>query len=194
MSSQVDELALDPVRAPSSPQDRVRTAHAARRRARLALRLTELARFSLVGTVAFFVDLGLFNLLRFGPWESALANPLEAKAIAVTVATLVSWLGSRYWTFSDRRTARHGRELAGFLAVNAAGMGISLGCLAFSTTVLGLTSPLAENISANVVGLTLANVFRYVTYRRLVFTGASTTETASSTSQRTGLDEPALRD
>ncbi|MHA7134515.1 GtrA family protein [Oerskovia turbata] len=194
MSSQVDELALAPVRAPATTTTGARSARAARqrsaegarpspapaggpaadarRRARVVARLAELGRFSFVGTVAFFVDLGLFNLLRFGPWETLTASPLEAKAIAVTVATLVSWLGSRYWTFSDRRTSRHGRELATFLLVNAVGMAISLGVLAFSTNVLGLTSPLAENVAANVVGLALANAFRYVAYRRLVFTGA----------------------
>ncbi|MHA7280916.1 hypothetical protein ACX80H_14345 [Arthrobacter sp. MDT2-2] len=35
--------------------------------------------------------------------------------------------------------------------------------------VLGLTSPLANNISANVVGVLLGNVFRYVAYRFFVF-------------------------
>jgi len=171
MSSQVDELSLSPVQAPAHLAAARPAPPRAPRRARVGARLAELGRFSFVGTVAFFVDLGLFNLLRFGPWQALSANPLEAKAVAVAVATLVSWLGSRYWTFSDRRTSRHGRELMAFLAVNAAGMAISLGCLAFSTNVLGLTSPLAENVSANVVGLALANVFRYVTYRRFVFTG-----------------------
>ena len=38
-----------------------------------------------------------------------------------------------------------------------------------ATDVLGLTSPLAENIAANGVGLALANVFRYFAYRHLVF-------------------------
>ncbi|MFF3063321.1 GtrA family protein [Oerskovia sp. NPDC057915] len=174
MSSQVDELALAPVRAPVPTGTAARpTSDAARRRTRVVARLAELGRFSFVGTVAFFVDLGLFNLLRFGPWDALSASPLEAKAIAVSVATVVSWLGSRYWTFSDRRTSRHGRELLTFLLVNAAGMAISLGVLAFTTDVLGLTSPLAENVAANGVGLALANVFRYVAYRRVVFTGPS---------------------
>ncbi len=48
---------------------------------------------------------------------------------------------------------------------------IAVGCLAISTYALGLTSPLAKNISANVVGLALGTAFRYVAYRRLVFTG-----------------------
>ncbi|GAA3212673.1 GtrA family protein [Oerskovia jenensis] len=172
MSSQVDEFSLAPVRAPVPSGAAVRqTSGALQRRTRVVARLAELGRFSFVGTVAFFVDLGLFNLLRFGPWEALSASPLEAKAIAVSVATIVSWLGSRYWTFSDRRTTRHGRELLTFLLVNAAGMAISLGVLAFTTDVLGLTSPLAENLAANGVGLALANGFRYVAYRRVVFTG-----------------------
>jgi len=176
MPSQVDELALEPA-GPSTARGtravRAPVGGPARgaRGARVAARLLELGRFSLVGTIAFFVDLGVFNLLRFGPWEALSSSPLEAKAFAVAVSTLVSWLGSRYWTFSDRRTARRTRELVVFLLVNAVGMAISLGCLAFTTSVLGLTSPFAENISANVVGLALANLFRYASYRRIVFTG-----------------------
>jgi putative flippase GtrA len=174
MSSQVDELPL----APTTATDRSTSASPATRtprsRARVVARLAELGRFGAVGTVAFFVDLGLFNLLRFGPWDALTLSPLHAKAVAVIVATLVSWVGSRYWTFAAQRTSRHGRELVGFLVVNALGMAIALGCLAFTTNVLGLTSPLAENVAANVVGLALANAFRYFAYRRLVFTGERT--------------------
>ena len=35
--------------------------------------------------------------------------------------------------------------------------------------MLGLTSRLADNISANVVGLALGTVFRYWSYKRFVF-------------------------
>ena len=83
----------------------------------------------------------------------------------------MAWLGNRYWTFSDRKTSSRRRELAGFVVVNIGGLIIGVGCLAFSHYVLGLTSPLADNISANVVGLVLGTAFRYVFYRRLVFTG-----------------------
>jgi len=64
-----------------------------------------------------------------------------------------------------------GRELAGFVVVNVGGLVIGVGCLAFSHYLLGLTSPLADNISANAVGLGLGTAFRYFFYRRLVFTG-----------------------
>jgi putative flippase GtrA len=84
---------------------------------------------------------------------------------------MVAWLGNRYWTFSDRRSSSLGRELAGFAVVNVGGMVIAVGCLCFSDYVLGLTSPLADNISANVVGLVLGTAFRYLAYRRFVFSG-----------------------
>lgn len=134
-------------------------------------RLAELARFGSVGALAYVVDLGLFNLLRFGPGELLIHKPLTAKIISVAVATLVAWIGNRYWTFSDRKTSSRRRELAGFVVVNLGGLVIGVGCLAFSHYVLGLTSPLADNISANGVGLVLGTAFRYVFYRRLVFTG-----------------------
>lgn len=140
-------------------------------RQRLADRVRELAKFGSVGAVAYVVDLGLFNLLSFGPGELLGHKPLTAKVVSVAVATLVAWLGNRHWTFAARRTATRGRELAAFVVVNVGGMLVAVACLAFSTYVLGLTSPLAKNVSANVVGLALGTAFRYVAYRRLVFTG-----------------------
>lgn len=141
-------------------------------RARSAARVAELVRFGSVGAAAYVVDVGVFNLLRFGPGDLLEARPLTAKAVSVAVATVVAWLGNRYWTFADRRTATRGRELAGYAVVNVGGLAIGLLCLWTSHYALGLTSPLADNISANVVGLVLGTAFRYVAYARLVFTGA----------------------
>lgn len=143
-------------------------------------RIGELARFGSVGAAAFVVDTGLFNLLRFGPGEVLGHKPLTAKVISVAVATLVAWLGNRHWTFSDRRTSSRGREFAGFVVVNLGGMVIGVGCLGFSQYVLGLSSPLADNISGNGVGLVLGMVFRYYLYRRLVFTAAPSTPGATA--------------
>jgi putative flippase GtrA len=49
------------------------------------------------------------------------------------------------------------------------GSAIAVGCLAISHYLLGLTSPLADNISANVVGLILGTAFRFWAYRTFVF-------------------------
>lgn len=138
----------------------------------------ELVKFGLVGAVAYVVDVAAFNLLLFGgPSESSPVledRPLTAKACSVAVATLVAWLGNRYWTFRRRRRASARRELALFAVMNIAGMAIALACLGISHYVLGLDSPLADNVSANVVGLVLGTAFRFYAYRTWVFTAEGT--------------------
>lgn len=134
-------------------------------------RALELIRFGSVGALAFVVDTGLFNLVRFGPGELLHHKPITAKVLSVAVATVVAWLGNRYWTFPERRRAQRTRELVLFGAVNVVGMLIAVACLAVSHYVLELTSPLADNIAANGVGLVLGTLFRYVAYRSVVFTG-----------------------
>lgn len=138
-----------------------------RLRAALHVVVRELVKFGLVGAVAYLVDVGIFNLLRLGPLDD---RPLTAKAISVAVATVVAWVGNRYWTFRRRRRASARRELVLFFAMNGAGMGIALLCLAVSHYVLGFTGPLADNIAANVVGLVLGTTFRFYAYRTWVFT------------------------
>lgn len=136
-------------------------------------RVAELMKFGSVGGLAYLVDLGLFNLLRFGPGDLLFDHPLTAKVISATIATLVAWMGNRYWTFAAKRTANSGKELLQFGVVNVGGMCIALLCLWFSHYVLGFTSPLADNISANVIGLILGMIFRYLLYKHWVFTGDS---------------------
>ncbi len=133
-------------------------------------RAVQVLKFGTVGGVAFVVDVGLMNLLRFGPGEVLGHKPLTAKVLSVVVATLVSWLGNRYWAFAETRREERGRELVWFLLVNAGGMLLAVGTLGVSHYVLGFTSPLADNIAANGVGLVLGTAFRYFCYRYLVFT------------------------
>ena len=116
------------------------------------------------------VDIGLFNVLRFAGGEGVLYDrPLTAKVISVSAATLVAWLGNRYWTFRHRRRAAAAHELLLFVVFNVAGMVIALACLGLSHYVLDLRSPLADNVSANGVGLILGTLFRFWAYRRFVF-------------------------
>jgi putative flippase GtrA len=131
----------------------------------------EMVKFGAVGAAAFIVDIAVFNLVRFGlggggPLEH---KPLTAKVLSTVCATLVAWLGNRLWTFRRRRRAAVHHELGLFLLFNAIGMGIAVACLGFSHYVLDLRSPLADNISANGVGLVLGTAFRFWTYRTFVF-------------------------
>ncbi|GGC15816.1 GtrA family protein [Cellulomonas carbonis] len=158
---------------PSAPGAPGGSARRALRRALGRARLAELARFGSVGAVAYVVDVLTFNLLLLGPGEVLGDRPLTAKVAASAVATLAAWLGNRYWAFARSRTARPVRELATFAAVNVLGAGAAVACLAVSRYVLGLDSPLADNVAANVVGVGVGTVVRYVCYRRVVFTGGA---------------------
>lgn len=62
-----------------------------------------------------------------------------------------------------------GKEYLMFFALNGVAMLIAVTCLWFSHYVLGLDSPLADNISANVIGLGLGTLFRFWSYRKWVF-------------------------
>lgn len=133
-------------------------------------RIREVGAFGAVGLAGYLTDVAVFNLLRFAGDPGLLEHkPLTAKVISVAVAMVVTYLGNREWTWRGRSTNSVRREVALFVVMNGIGMLIAVGCLAFSHYVLGLDSALADNISANVVGLALGTLFRFWAYRRFVF-------------------------
>ena len=134
----------------------------------------EAIKFGAVGAIAFVVDVGLFNLLTTTLWPGSGEPPLDghekiAKIVSAGTATMWAWLGNRYWTFRHRRQATPLRELVLFVMMNLIGLVISVGCLAISHDLFGFTSPLADNISGNLIGIGLGTLFRFWAYRRFVF-------------------------
>jgi len=130
----------------------------------------ELSKFGVIGLVAYVIDLTVFNLLRFAGSEGPLYDkPLTAKVFSVLVATTFAYFGNRHWTFKDRTRSSFRREYTLFFVFNAVGMVIALSCLGISHYVLGFESALADNISANVIGLVLGTIFRFWGYHNWVF-------------------------
>ena len=130
----------------------------------------QLVQFGLVGGLGFLVDVGGFNMLRFAGGQGPLFHyPLSAKVASGAAATVVAWLGNRYWTFRHTRRAAAHHEFLVFALMATVGTLIALACLWVSHYVLQLTSPMADNVAANGVGLVLATTFRFWAYRRLVF-------------------------
>jgi len=127
----------------------------------------EVTKFGIVGAMSFVIDVGLFNLLLYGgPLEG---KPLTAKVVSVAVATTFAYFGNRFWTFRHRGRTNMGREYLLFFMLNGVAMLIAVGCLWVSHYLLGLDSALADNISANVIGLALGTLFRFWSYRKWVF-------------------------
>jgi len=130
----------------------------------------ELAKFGVVGILALIIDVGLFNILRYaGDPGLFYDKPLTAKFISVVAATTFAYFGNRLWTFKDRGRTTFLREYVLFFVLNGVALGISLSCLWFTHYALGHTSVLADNLSANVIGLALGTAFRFWSYRKWVF-------------------------
>ena len=143
-------------------------------RARYWFLAKEAARFCVVGLSGLaLTDCGA-NLLRY---EVGL-NGLVSFAIATVVATALTYIASRYWTFRHRERSGVGRETAAFFAVNGIGILISEGCIELTYLMHG-DSGLAYNLALN-GGAGLASIFRYWSYKNLVWRDGATTQAAQA--------------
>jgi putative flippase GtrA len=121
----------------------------------------ELLKFGVVGGIGSVIDLGGAAVLH-GKYH---VGPLESKAISTTIATIFTYLGSRFWTFKHRENQALGREATLFVALNLVGLSIAEVVIALVTYGFGRHSQLEYN-AASVVGTGLATIFRYLAYRR----------------------------
>lgn len=134
--------------------------------------------FLAVGGVGYVVDIAVFNVLR-SSFAIGFLDPSTARVLAATAAIAVNYVGNRTFTWRDASRGDRKREVALFFVFSVIGLGFSLATLAISHDLLGLTSRLADNISANVVGLGLGTMFRFWSYRRFVFAPSRSDEARS---------------
>lgn len=134
----------------------------------------EATKFGIVGLTGVGVQIVAANVLRYaGPDHVGILEhkPTTALVLSISLATVITYLGNRYWTYHHRERGSVRRELPVFVLLNAIAIAIGALCVVISQYVLGLTSWLAYNISGNVIGLGLGTLFRFWSYRRFVFTG-----------------------
>jgi putative flippase GtrA len=127
--------------------------------------LPELLKFAVVGGIGSIIDLGGTAILH----SEYHVGPFTAKALAVTAATVVTYLGSRFWTFKHRENQSARREAVLFIVLNIVGLLIAEAVIGFVTYAMGLHGKLDYN-AASVIGTGLATVFRFYAYRKWVFT------------------------
>jgi putative flippase GtrA len=133
-------------------------------RKRLTDLIPELAKFGLVGLIGSVIDLGGADYLHVHMG----IGPMVAKAMSLTAATLVTYLGSRFWTFRHRVNQALLREGVLFVVLNVIGLGIAEVVIAVTTYGLDMKSELAYNV-ASVVGTGFGTIFRYFSYKKWVF-------------------------
>jgi putative flippase GtrA len=129
----------------------------------------ELGKFFSVGALAYVVGVGGFNLLVHLESAPLASKPLTASIISGVVSIFVAYLGNRHWTWRDRAKSGARREISLFFLINGIALIFNVVCLAISRYVLGFDSALSDNIAANVIGVGLGTLFRFWSYRTIVF-------------------------
>jgi putative flippase GtrA len=159
-------------------------------RKRLADLIPELAKFGVVGLTGAVIDLGGADYLHVHMG----IGPMVAKGLSITAATVVTYLGSRFWTFRHRVNQPLLREGVLFVLLNLIGLGIAEAVIAGVTYGLDMKSELAYNV-ASVAGTGFGTIFRYFSYKKWVFLAdAPGTVVAAGEAAVSGLVEPALVD
>ena len=133
-------------------------------RKRFAELLPELTKFGVVGLIGSVIDLGGAAYLH----GAVGIGPMVSKGLSIIAATVVTYLGSRFWTFRHRANQALLREGTLFVALNIVGLAIAECVIALVTYGLDMKGALAYN-AASVVGTGLGTIFRYFSYKKWVF-------------------------
>lgn len=126
----------------------------------------EAAKFGVVGIAGLVVTDGVYFFLHS---RSIGTGPITATTIATILATVVTYLGNRYWSFSYRQRTGVAREGVIFLVLNGVGLLIQDAFVGFNAYALGLEyNKVAEFIALN-FGIAVATLFRFWSYRKWVW-------------------------
>ncbi len=126
----------------------------------------ELLKFVVVGGFCFVLDTALSLLFRF----TVHLGPTTSKTLSTIIATAVSYVGNRLWSFAHRvdDDRGHGQDITVYAVINVVGLVITLIPVDIAHYLLDETSPVAFTVSG-VIGTAIATVFRFWAYRRWVF-------------------------
>ncbi|MBN9745079.1 MULTISPECIES: GtrA family protein [Amycolatopsis] len=138
------------------------------------VRHRELLKFAIVGGTTFLVDNGVWYLLKLSVLES---KPTTAKAIAIIVATIVSYVLNREWSFRTRGGRERAHEATLFFVISGVAVVVNLIPLLISRYWLHLEVPhvsrfvqeVADFASGSIIGMLLAMVFRFWGFKKWVF-------------------------
>jgi putative flippase GtrA len=138
----------------------------------------EFAKFGIIGVIGLAITNFGYALL-----HSHNVGPVTSATIATIVATIVAYIGNRYWSFKHRERTSVPREGLIFFVLNGIGLLIQDAVVAFNAYVLGLEHhKLAEFVALN-TGIAIATVFRFWSYRRFVWAAPADDAGTGATAQ-----------
>ena len=140
----------------------------------LLIKHRELLKFAIVGGTTFIIDNGIWYLLKLTILEE---KPVTAKIIAIIVATIVSYVLNREWSFRTRGGRERHHEAALFFLISGVGVALNSAPLWLSRYVFMFEVPhvtrlvqeIADFTSGSIIGMLLAMFFRFWAFRRWVF-------------------------
>jgi putative flippase GtrA len=122
-------------------------------------RIREFVRFAVVGLACFAIDAGILVALRTG---TPVPLALDA-ALAFGIASLINFVLSRQWVFSNARAGKPHADLARFTVLVGAGLAVTTVTVPV-LAVMGLDYKLAKLVASGLVAL-----LNFVVLPRLVF-------------------------
>jgi putative flippase GtrA len=122
------------------------------------------AKFLIVGGIGFVVVLAGSYAFHF---ELGLGK-FTSVTIATALATVITFLGNRYWSFKDRQGAGASSETVLFFVLNGVGLLIQYASIFLVTDVVGLSGRAWYTI-ANFAGVCIGTLFRFWSYRKWVW-------------------------
>ncbi|HKT02198.1 MAG TPA: GtrA family protein [Rugosimonospora sp.] len=163
------------------------------------LRHREVLKFFIVGGTCFLVTVAINYALKL----TILANkPVTALTVATILATVLSYVLNREWSFRTRGGRERHHEAALFFAISAAAVGINDLPMWFARYVLDLQAPhvsrltqeISDFTSGIVLGTLLAMVFRLWAYRKWVFPKQNVRLVRSSPAWHSAVANPSTED
>jgi putative flippase GtrA len=141
---------------------------------RFRILIHEVAKFGVVGALAFVLTIVLVNAFHSGLGLGAITST----TLANILATIFAYVGNKFWAFRHRKGSHWGRESLLFFFFNGIGILITDGVVWVVHYGFGLTDNFSYNV-ANIIGIGLATLFRLYCYRRWVFLYADGEEPAT---------------
>jgi putative flippase GtrA len=129
--------------------------------ARFRQLIHEGAKFLVIGAIGAIITFGVANALHpIGKYK--------AITVATILATVITYLGNRYWTFRHRQGKGTTRDSIMFFVLNGVGLVIYYACIGI-IDLAGLGHSVAWYNVALVVGTGLGTLFRFWSYRRWIW-------------------------
>lgn len=140
----------------------------------LLIKHREMLKFAIVGGVCFLITITVNYGLKLTILNS---KPVSAQTFAVVIATIVSYILSREWSFRTRGGRERHHEAALFFLISGISTALNSVPLAISRYWFDLQVPhvsllaqeTADFFSGMIIGTLLAMVFRWWAFKKWVF-------------------------